>query len=159
MPQHLENQLCCPWPSASLVAIGRSGEFAALVIGASIGLPITNLSDIVQRLRDDVRLPFTNHQSLLTHSTRFACSGRASHLSLFTCHQSPNLSLLTNHFSPLTAALFPHDPNDPTAYCGKNASLRPHFFLRSSRPLGPRCPNSIRFKELQTPDPENNSFD
>jgi hypothetical protein len=96
MPQHLENQLCCP------LAIGKpSGYWTVRRIrrfgyGASIGLPITNLSDIVPRLRVDVRLPFTNHQSLLTHSTRFACSGRASHLSLFTCHQSPNLSLLTS---------------------------------------------------------------
>jgi len=37
---------------------------------ASIGLPITNLSDIVPCLRDDVRLPFTNHQSLLTSHGR-----------------------------------------------------------------------------------------
>jgi hypothetical protein len=29
----------------------------------------------------------------------------ASHLSLFTFHKSLPLSLLTNHFSPLTAAL------------------------------------------------------
>ena len=71
MPQHLENQVCCPpWPSASLVAIGRSGEFAAFGYVASIGLPITNLSDIVPCLRDDVRLPFTNHQSLLTSHGR-----------------------------------------------------------------------------------------
>jgi hypothetical protein len=44
------------------------------------------------------------YQSLITHSTRFACSGRASHLSLFICHKSLTLSLLTNHLSPLTAA-------------------------------------------------------
>jgi hypothetical protein len=28
------------------------------------------------------------------------------------------------------AALSPDDPNDPTAYCGKNASLTPSFFPR-----------------------------
>jgi hypothetical protein len=42
-----------------------------------------------------------NHELLLTHSTRFACSGRASHLSLFT-NPLP-FSLLTNHVSLLTA--------------------------------------------------------
>ena len=40
-----------------------------------------------------IGLPITNHPS-----TRFACSGRASHLSLFTFHQSPPPS----HFSLIT---------------------------------------------------------
>ena len=82
----LKISCAAPWPSASLVAIGRSGEFAALVIGASIGLPITNLSDIVPRLRVDVRLPFTNHQSLLTSLSDIALAtsdhGRASGLTV-----------------------------------------------------------------------------
>ena len=34
---------------------------------------------------------------LKTLPSHFACSGRASYLSLFTCYLSPNLSLLTNH--------------------------------------------------------------
>jgi hypothetical protein len=33
------------------------------------------------------------------------------------------------------------------------------FFLGSSRPIGPRGPNPVRFQELQMPDPENNSLD
>ena len=44
----------------------------------------------------------SDYQSGITHSTRFACSGRALHLSPFT--NPLLLSLLTNHFSLLTAA-------------------------------------------------------
>jgi hypothetical protein len=63
--QHLENQLCCPWPSASLVAIGRSGKFAALVM-------LLRLDCRSRTVRHSPapagrrQIPFTNHFSPLT---------------------------------------------------------------------------------------------
>ena len=42
-----------------------------------------------------IGFPITNHFSPITLRRANACSGQASHLSLFTFHQSPTLSLLT----------------------------------------------------------------